>query len=294
MQQLKSMTGYGSAQATIENWIIKIEIAAVNGKYADLKFRLPKDLQEKEYEWRNMLSKRIVRGTAQVSITLEEIAGIHQRPKALINKEVFNSYTSQIRSLMKDHDLDPSHLLPFIVNLPGVQLGVDERVVAELHEQITKCLMNALEQFDKHRLAEGAALGAQMSQSIETIKKRNQQVEAIEPQRNEAIKERLNGQVKKWGEDIKIEQDRLAAEILFYLDKMDIAEEKTRLTQHCSYFLDSLNELNAGKKLGFICQEMGREINTMGNKVNYFEMQKLCVEMKEELEKIKEQVLNIL
>jgi len=294
MQQIKSMTGYGSAQATIENWIIKIEIASVNGKYADLKFRLPKELQEKEYEWRNLLIKGIVRGSVQVSVTLEEIAGINQRPKALINKEVFNSYTSQIRSLMKDHDLDPSHLLPFIVSLPGVQLGADEKVLTELHEQISNCLMNALAQFDKHRLAEGAALGLQMSQNIATIKIHLQQVQELELQRNEAVKERLHNQVKKWSEDIKIEEERLASEILFYLDRMDITEEKTRLNQHCSFFMDSLNEVNGGKKLGFICQEMGREINTLGNKANFFEMQKLCVEMKEELEKIKEQVLNIL
>ncbi len=294
MHNIKSMTGYGSAEASIENLLIKIDIQGVNGKFADIKFRLPKDWYEKESEWRNELTKKINRGTVTVYVKVEEIAGINQKPKALINKEIFNSYTSQLRSLVSGQELDPSHLLPYIITLPGVLLGADEKIFESLNELLDTCLQNAFEQFDQYRITEGKALALQMRENIHQITTRCQLVEALEVERNETLRNKITDQVKIWQERTQIAPERLESEILFYLDKLDITEEKTRLAQHCQYFLECLNDENAGKKLGFICQEIGREINTLGNKANYFPLQKLSVEMKEELEKIKEQVLNIL
>ena len=294
MQQIRSMTGFGKAEAEIEGWYIKAEIAAVNGKFADIKFRVPQGWQSQEQEWRSQLLKKIGRGTVQVAVSLEEVAGIDQKPKALMNKELFHSYTAQLRSLTKDHDLDPSFLLPFIVKLPGVQMGMDENIMQQLALQLNNCVANAFNQFDKHRLAEGFAMAQQLAKNIAIIKSKCIRVESLEGNRNESLKEKLTDKVEQWGKAVSIDKARLESEMLFYLDKFDITEEKTRLAQHCTYFEQTLNEKNPGKKLGFISQELGREINTLGNKANNFELQKLVVEMKEELEKIKEQVLNLL
>ncbi len=294
MQQIRSMTGFGKAEAEIDGWFIKVEISAVNGKYADIKFRVPQGWQMQEQEWRNQLLKKVGRGTVQVVVTLDEVAGLYQQPKALINKELFNSYTSQVRSLIKDHDLDPSFLLPFIVKLPGVQMGMDESLIQQLSHQLSTCVANAFNQFDKHRLAEGNAMAKQLASNIARIKSKSIRVESLEEMRNDLLRQKLTEKVDIWSQKINIEKERLESEILFYLDKFDITEEKTRLEQHCVYFEETLNEKNPGKKLGFIAQELGREINTLGNKANHFDLQKLTVEMKEELEKIKEQVLNLL
>ncbi len=149
-------------------------------------------------------------------------------------------------------------------------------------------------QFDKHRLAEGNAMAKQLASNIARIKSKSIRVESLEEMRNDLLRQKLTEKVDIWSQKINIEKERLESEILFYLDKFDITEEKTRLEQHCVYFEETLNEKNPGKKLGFIAQELGREINTLGNKANHFDLQKLTVEMKEELEKIKEQVLNLL
>lgn len=294
MQQIRSMTGYGMAESSIENWQIKVEISAVNGKYADIKFKVPQGWQAMEQEWRSQLLKKIGRGTVYINVTLDEIAGIDQKPKALVNKELFNSYASQLRSLLKGQELNPSFLLPFIIKLPGVQLGMDETVIAQLSHQLNTCVANAFSQFDKHRLAEGEAMARQLQKNIENIETRSIRVDGIETERNEKLKSKITDKVESWKNEYNIEEGRLDSEILFYLDKWDISEEKTRLKQHCAYFKQTLLEKNPGKKLAFIAQELGREINTLGNKANHFDLQKLTVEMKEELEKIKEQVLNLL
>lgn len=294
MQHIRSMTGFGTAEANFENWNIKVEIAAINGKYADIKFRTPTGWHHLEAEWRSLLLKQVVRGTVQVTLTVNEIAGIDQQPKALVNKALFNSYTSQIRSLTADHNLDPSFLLPYIMDLPGVKSGLDEKTIGLIESQTNTCISNAFNHFDKHRLAEGKAMALQLEKNISIIKSKAIRVSSLEDAREETLRNKLKEKVSQWRAEINPSDGRFETEILFYLDKWDITEEKTRLNQHCAYFEQTLNEKNPGKKLGFIAQELGREINTLGNKANHFDLQKLCVEMKEELEKIKEQLLNLL
>ncbi len=292
--QLKSMTAYGSSSAAIGNMLIKIEMNAINGKFADIKFRMPAHWQEKENHWRSLLAKKIERGTVHISISTSIINGIAQKPKALINQTVFNSYCSQIRTLASQQNLDPSFLLPFIVNLPGVLLGEKEELIENIDEMLENCLENCYKTFDKNRIAEGDAIAMALIAHIKSIVSKIEDAKTLIEMRNLHLKTKLNQMAKKWEDDVKFNAERLELEILYYLEKLDVTEEINRLSQHCTYFIATLAEQAAGKKLGFICQEMGREITTLGNKANYFELQKTSVEMKEELEKIKEQVLNIL
>jgi uncharacterized protein (TIGR00255 family) len=294
MQEIRSMTAYGQAEASYKNWLIKVEISAVNGKYADIKFRTPKGWQQKEQEWRKLLMKQVGRGTVQVNMNLDQIAGLDEKPKGLLNTNLFNNYVSQIRSVTQPHELDASSLLPFVIQQPGVLLGMDETEIEEVLKHINTCIANAFKQFDKNRLAEGSATAAQLKGNIEKIESLALRINSIEEQRLEALKEKMESKSKEWSKKLELDEGRIEQELLIYLDKWDITEEKTRLRQHCKYFNESLEHNSSGKKIAFIAQELGREITTLGNKAHFFELQKLTVEMKEELEKIKEQAFNLL
>ena len=294
MQEIRSMTAFGQAEASFSNWFIKVEISAVNGKYADIKFRTPKGWHQKEQEWRKLLIKQIGRGTVQISLNIEELAGIDEKPKGLLNTSLFNNYLSQLRSALEPHDLTAESLLPFVVQQPGVQLGMDEGQLIQIEQNINNCLSNAFKDFDKNRLAEGYATGLQLEGVVNSIESLAIRIDHLEEKRKESLEQKMVAKFKEWEEKSSMEPGRMEQEMLVYLDKWDIAEEKMRLKQHCTYFKEMLAQSASGKKFAFIAQEMGREITTLGNKANYFELQKLTVEMKEELEKIKEQSFNLL
>jgi len=293
------MTGFGKAEVSLPNKKITVEIRSLNSKQLDLNLRLPAIYRQAEYDIRSTIGKAVVRGKVDVFVSVETNA---VNTSATINSEVFAEYSRQLRDAMSATQMDPNFITSSIASsivaqsilrLPDVvaseiQSTPEEELVA-LHSAIAA----ALEQFDAFRRQEGAVLISDLLYRVEKIENYKQEVTPFEKARTETIRARILDTLNQL--NVEVDHNRLEQEMIFYIEKLDINEEKVRLRQHCRYFLDTLaNEPNPGKKLGFIAQEMGREINTTGSKANHTEIQKLVVRMKDELEKIKEQSLNIL
>ena len=285
---LHSMTGYGKASCEYNNKKIVIEIKSLNSKNLDLSVRLPQSYKEKELEIRNTIAQVLERGKIECSIFIE-VTG--EETSATINGPIVRSYISQMKKIIPS--ADETELMKMAVRMPDA-LKV-ERI--ELDEQewsvIKNVLTEALANIQEFRLQEGEKLGADFKTRIENIRANMGAIALLETERITTIKERLLQNLKEL--EVNIDESRYAQEVIYYIEKLDINEEQVRLANHLDYFMETMNSNeNSGRKLGFIGQEMGREINTMGSKSNHAAMQKLVVEMKDELEKIKEQVLNVL
>lgn len=294
---VKSMTGYGKAEATLETGKITVEVRSLNGKTADISIKtsiLPKD---KEMTVRQKIATELVRGNIDFFITFEPNAADSAKK---INMDLAMEYYQQISDLggrLGAHNLwshNPNDLLAMILRMPEVMDAKKQDVITDDNWPVVEnCIDQALANINAFRANEGAILCNDVTEKVNNILSYSKQIEQFETERTEAIREKI---LSRFAE-LKAEPDqsRLEQEMIFYIEKLDINEEKVRLRQHCSYFLETLNnEPNPGKKLGFIAQEMGREINTTGSKANHTEIQKIVVKMKDELEKIKEQSLNIL
>ncbi len=300
---VKSMTGYGKAEAILEAGKITVEVRSLNGKTADISLKtsmLPKD---KEMGIRRRIADELTRGNIDFFITFEPNAADSAKK---INMELAIEYYQQIAALYKnisavDHtsgvDLwnrNPNDLLAIIMRMPEVMDSKKQDVITDDNWPVVEaCIDEALKNINAFRTQEGEILRRDVTEKVNNILEFSRQIEAYEKERVEAVREKI---LTRFAE-LKAEPDqsRLEQEMIFYIEKLDINEEKVRLRQHCAYFIETLeNEPNPGKKLGFIAQEMGREINTTGSKANHTEIQKLVVKMKDELEKIKEQSLNIL
>ena len=294
---VKSMTGYGKAEATLETGKITVEVRSLNGKTADISIKtsiLPKD---KEMTVRQKIAAELVRGNIDFFITFEPNAADSAKK---INMDLAMEYYQQISDLggrLGAHNLwshNPNDLLAMILRMPEVMDAKKQDVITDDNWPVVEnCIDQALANINAFRANEGAILCNDVTEKVNNILSYSKQIEQFETERTEAIREKI---LSRFAE-LKAEPDqsRLEQEMIFYIEKLDINEEKVRLRQHCSYFLETLNnEPNPGKKLGFIAQEMGREINTTGSKANHTEIQKIVVKMKDELEKIKEQSLNIL
>ena len=291
---LWSMTGFGKSELIFENKKISIEIKSLNSKQLDLVTRLPFAYNEKELEIRNHINNKLERGKVSFNM-YSELQGANSQYK--INKELAAAYYSELQEITKmiGKEEDAEYLqtlmrLPDVVSQSREMLDENEWILVE------KAILSAIEQLDKFRLQEGAVLEADFVKRIGKITQLLKQVADFEPNRIEKIKERILKEMNSLSEEIKVDRNRFEQEMIFYIEKLDITEEKIRLAQHCDYFLKTLKdkEMSKGKKLGFILQEIGREINTLGSKANDTEIQKIVVQMKDELEKIKEQSLNIL
>ena len=272
---VKSMTGFGKGEAALRNKKITVEIRSLNSKQLDLSLRLPAVYRQSEYEIRNLIARTIQRGKVDVFVTVESQA---VETSARINREVFREYLRQMNDTLSFSGIDAGYdaILPVIMRLPDVV--ATEAAAAHL---------------DAFREQEGAILIADLLRRVELIEQYKTEVVPFEKARTETVKARILDNLSKLAVDV--DRNRLEQEMIFYLEKLDITEEKVRLTNHCNYFREvASSEEGAGRKLGFIAQEMGREINTMGSKANEPNIQILVVKMKDELEKIKEQVLNIL
>ena len=289
----KSMTGYGKATALLENGKITIEIRSVNSKNADINIKtglLPKD---KELEIRKRLADTLQRGTIDLFATWEPNASEGARR---INTAVAAEYCRQLQDLSARLQLKESAdtLLATVMRMPDViDAGRQEIITEENWPLVDKAIAEALTQICDYREKEGAALEHDVCSRVGKILSLYDEVEKLEGERISAARERII----KAAEDaeVRLDKERFEQEMIFYLEKLDINEEKVRLRQHCKYFLDTIKvEETPGKKLGFIIQEMGREINTTGSKANHAGIQKLVVQMKDELEKIREQYINIL
>ena len=291
------MTGYGKAEAIIEAGKIIVEVRSLNGKTADISLKtsmLPKD---KEMAVRQKIAAELTRGNIDFFITFEpNIADSAKK----INMDLAMEYYQQISELggkLGARDLcnqNPNDLLAMILRMPEVMDAKKQDVITDENWPIVEaCIDQALANINSFRSQEGKVLYKDVTEKVNNILEFSRQVETYEQERVEAIREKI---LNRFAE-LKAEPDqsRLEQEMIFYIEKLDLNEERVRLRQHCRYFLDTIaNEPNPGKKLGFIAQEMGREVNTTGSKANHTEIQKIVVKMKDELEKIKEQSLNIL
>jgi uncharacterized protein (TIGR00255 family) len=290
---IKSMTGYGLASTDHENVKFAVEIKSLNSKFLELSLKLPRAYSEKELLLRNLCSKDIERGKVNVSVNIER--SDDQLKGAQINAALLTKYYKQLEALNTDLGANSSNLLQAALNFPDVINYSEEEVNETDWEILLSTFTKAMQNFNQFRETEGAVLKADLELRIKNILGFFAQVEVLEPLRIPQVRARLSQFLEDNVGKINIDQNRLEQELIYYIDKLDITEEKIRLKSHCEYFTQTLKSKDAnGKKLGFISQEIGREINTMGAKANDAQIQQLVVGMKEELEKIKEQLLNVL
>lgn len=284
---IQSMTGYGKSVIQLPTKKISIEIKSLNSKNLDLNTRMPSLYREKELDIRKLIASKLERGKIDFSLYME-ITG--EETSTQINKTVVKQYIKQLREVV---DGDETELLKMAIRLPDAVTTERDEIDEDEWAQIAKEIDSSLEKIHQYRLDEGKTLESDFFERIQNISDLLDKVMAMDPERIEGVRERL----KKGVADLKenVDQNRFEQELIYYIEKFDITEEKVRLKNHLDYFLKALKSDDSnGKKLGFIAQEIGREINTIGSKSNYAPMQKLVVQMKDELEKIKEQLLNVL
>jgi uncharacterized protein (TIGR00255 family) len=290
---IKSMTGYGIAAFDSGSAKYTVEIKSLNSKFLELSLRLPKMFSDKEFQLRNDCNKQIERGKVNLSITVEQQAGTVKA--AGIDTALLKNYYDQLKAVSEELGEPATNLLQLALGLPEVVKYEEETISEDEWKLVEKTFNQAVAAFQKFRADEGNVLEQDLKYRIDIILKNLDLVEVEEPKRVPVIRERLNTFLQEATNREAIDQNRFEQELIYYIDKLDVTEEKIRLRTHCDYFIETLKNADAnGKKLGFIAQEIGREVNTLGSKANDAAMQKLVVGMKEELEKIKEQLLNVL
>ncbi|MGC1633727.1 MAG: YicC/YloC family endoribonuclease [Gelidibacter sp.] len=284
---IHSMTGYGKSVLQLPNKKISIEVKSLNSKSLDLNTRTPSIYREKELDIRKLIASKLERGKIDFSLYME-ITG--EETSTQINKTVVKQYIKQLKEVV---DGDETELLKMAIRLPDAVTTERDEMDEDEWDEIATEINTALDKIQQYRLDEGKVLESEFLDRVQNISDLLDEVIAMDPDRIEGVRERLNKGVAELKE--KVDENRFEQELVFYIEKFDITEEKVRLKNHLDYFIKAINSDDSnGKKLGFISQEMGREINTIGSKSNYAPMQKLVVQMKDELEKIKEQLLNVL
>lgn len=288
----KSMTGFGKAEITIDNKKFTAEIRSLNSKQLDLSIKIPAAYRSAEYELRNIASQMLVRGKIDITVTVETT---ETETSAQINRDLFRAYLRQVTDTLAYSGIDADYdaIVPAILKMPNV-ISTDTASAPEAEmKAIKEAVTEAAKRLDAFREQEGATLIADLLRRVDKIEEYRNEITPFEQSRADAIRTRIRESIEKIG--LEADNNRLEQEMIFYIEKLDITEEKVRLQNHCKYFREVAgNEPQAGRKLGFIAQEMGREINTTGSKANQHDIQILVVKMKDELEKIKEQVLNLL
>ena len=290
---IKSMTGFGKAEVVCRNQKIIIEIKSLNSKFFDVNTRLPNGFRDKELEVRNLLSAKLQRGKIDFSLILEESADMGNFS---INRELAKKYFKELTELRSDVGInDNTDYLPVIMRLPDVLVPARNEMDEEEWAIVKTAIDKALDHLENFRLEEGKSLEKDMVNRSVKIMNILEEIKPFEKQRIETLKTRIKKDVFETVDKEDVDMNRFEQELIYYIEKLDITEETVRLKNHCLYFNEILEEGESqGKKLGFITQEMGREINTLGSKANDANIQKLVVQMKDELEKIKEQLYNIL
>ena len=286
------MTGFGKGEVSLPNKKITVEVRSLNSKQLDLSVRMPGIYRQKEFDLRSAAAAAIQRGKADITVTVENTT---VSTSATVNKEIFAEYMRQVNEALTFSGVSAEYdaIIPAVLRMPEVVSAQAENLSDEESAALMQALELALVQFNSFREQEGATLIADLLRRVDMIEEYKRQVEPYEATRAETIKNRIRENLAQLKVDV--DTNRLEQEMIFYIEKLDITEEKVRLANHCNYFREvAASEEAVGRKLGFIAQEMGREINTLGSKANEANMQILVVKMKDELEKIKEQVLNIL
>jgi uncharacterized protein (TIGR00255 family) len=290
---LKSMTGFGRAENNAGDKTFLVDIKSLNGKQFELQLKLPAILKPFEFDIRRLLSERLSRGSVDCMISLKETGSA--KP-VTINTELAKAYYQPLAELSKALNLDPSHILSTLVKLPEVITPSSETLNDQEWNQLRQIILTAIDNLNAHRMDEGRSLEQDLLLRIDNIQKQQQEVIKLEPQRQLKIREGLTKLLEDNVGKENYDGNRLEQELIYYIEKIDISEEQVRLRNHCEYFKTLLNEPDEakGKKLSFILQEIGREINTTGSKAYDSTIQKSVVLMKDELEKAKEQILNVL
>ncbi|MBR2436271.1 MAG: YicC family protein [Alistipes sp.] len=286
------MTGFGKGEAVYGAKKFRVELRSLNSKQLDLSIKLPGKYRAAEAEVRNIITRELQRGKVDCFISVESAVA---ETSAHINTEAFKAYADELRRVCTETSLkiDDSALMQSLLRLPDVVTTEEREVSAEEIATIVEAAKSAAAELNAFRVQEGQILIADLLKRIDLIEQYRHEVEPFESARVDTIKNRIRENIEKL--QLEVDNNRLEQEMIFYIEKLDITEEKVRLDNHCRYFREvAAEEEAAGRKLGFIAQELGREINTMGSKSNEANMQRLVVKMKDELEKIKEQVLNIL
>ncbi|NPA36903.1 MAG: YicC family protein [Chlorobi bacterium] len=288
-----SMTGYGKATCEFPQKKINIEIRSLNSKQLDINARIPGLYREKEIEIRNMISNRLFRGKVDISFFVEA-----ETPDKVtkINTSIIESYYEQLKPVAEKLNINNSvDYLRIIMPLPDTTKTEQTELDPKEWTELKKAIEKAIDDIVEFRKQEGLSLENEITQRIKNISNLLKEVEPLEKERIEKIKERLNDGLQLLNDKSNIDENRFEQELIYYLEKLDITEEKVRLANHLSYFLETIKtDKPVGKKLGFITQEIGREINTLGSKANDANLQRIVIKMKDELEKIKEQILNVL
>lgn len=290
---LYSMTGFGRAEETINQRLVVVEMKALNGKQFDLNTKLPPILRSWELDIRSMLANILMRGTVDLTITVKQEGA--SKPM-VVNTDLAVFYYNAMKQIAQQTGVPEDNVLSTLMRMPEVVAPDSDMLPDEEWEQVKKVIVRAAEDLMQHRQHEGEALLRDITTRINNIDELHNRILPLEPDRIERIRTRIN----QWLEDMagkeKIDPNRFEQEMIYYLERMDFSEEKIRLRQHCEYFNNTVkeNDMAIGRKLNFILQEIGREINTLGSKANHAEIQQIVINMKDELEKAKEQILNIL
>lgn len=290
---LYSMTGYGRAEQTVNDKTFLVEVRSLNGKQYDIRLTLPALLKPYEFDVRNMLNEGLVRGSVECVITIKQNGS--GKP-VTINTDLAKSYYQPVLQIAQELGLGTENILSTLLKLPDVITPSTEMLNDEEWKGFQKVMQEAIDQLNEHRREEGRALEADLLERIKNIEERENLIAQLEPERRKKIREGITKVLEDNLGKENYDPNRLEQELIYYIEKIDISEEQVRLKNHCDYFRTVLNEkeISKGKKLSFILQEIGREINTTGSKAYHAQVQKNVVLMKDELEKAKEQVLNVL
>lgn len=288
------MTGFGVAGFENDQMVVHVEVRSLNSKFLDLTVRSPRQFSDREPEIRNLVQSSLERG--KVSVTIDFVPKGPQQLPVQLNEDLFRSYFTQFQQLATSVNESSEELFKLALQAPNVMVHVPaDREESQDWDQVKRVVEQALAQCDRFRADEGASLWLKMKENCAIISQGLQRIKEDDPARKEKIKQRIKGYFSQWVEENSFDANRFEQELIYYFEKIDITEELVRLQTHLDYFLSSMeNELLQGKKLGFIAQEIGREINTIGSKANDAGIQRQVILMKDELEKIKEQSLNVL
>lgn len=289
---LLSMTGYGRATHSYKEKTITVELRALNGKFSDLRFKIPQNYREKEPFIRKIVMDKVQRGKVDL---LLEVTSQQGDDGYGLNKGLFRKYHQELNALADELDIPKTDMLSAILRIPNIVSAEEGSVEKEEWEAVTATMKAALETFHAFRATEGEALEKDLRLRITNIQEALAQVDPFDKERQEHLRKRLRQRFEEYKSNESVDENRFEQELIYYFEKLDLNEEKVRLAQHCKHFLEVLNKQQdiKGKKLNFISQEIGREINTMGAKAHSSDIQRLVVAMKDELEKIKEQSANI-
>ena len=288
---IRSMTGYGKAEGVVGNRKYNIEVRSLNSKQFDLNTRIPSMFREKEMELRKLLRSRVIRGKCDFFLfyELDEAEVKHS-----VNAPVVANYISQLKDVATSSGVSNSDLLALAMRMPEALSNSKDELDDKSWKEIEKLVVESLDKFDAFRNTEGKAIEEDFKSGINIIRKCSEDLDTLLDARLKRVRERIRTNLEII-DTSKIDESRFEQEVLFYIEKQDVSEERSRLAVHCDHFEEILKDgIGAGKKLGFVAQEIGREINTLGSKANDAEIQRVVVMMKDELEKIKEQILNVL